>query len=130
MHGINSDICLGINTVSDSENLVFSTLDWDHVSNDPVCEHHHVVFTCFHDAETCQSVDPDGLYPFCLVSKLNADNCLSFKEILQMDKELRDKWFDAMDKELQDLFKSGAFKFVSWGNMGFPQKRHPSGEVI
>ena len=50
-----------------------------------------------------------------------------------MDKELREKWFDTMDKELQDLFKSGTFEFVSWdkvlkqgkecsNNMGFLQE--------
>ena len=58
-----------------------------------------------------------------------------------MDEELRDKWFDAMDKELQDLFKSGTFEFVSRDEVlkqgeeivpttwAFHKKRHPSGEV-
>ena len=44
----------------------------------------------------------------------NADDCPSFKEILHMDEELCDEWFNTMDKELQDLFKSGTFEFVSW----------------
>ena len=86
-------------------------------------------------------MDPDGLHPFCLASKLNADDCLSFKEILRMDKETWDKWFNAMDKELQDLFKSGIFEFVSRDEVlkqgeeivpttwAFWKKRHPSREV-
>ena len=58
-----------------------------------------------------------------------------------MDKETRKKWFDAMDKELQDLSKSGTFKFVSRDEVlkqgkeivpttwAFWKKCHPSGEV-
>ena len=99
------------------------------------------MFTCFFDAESCKPMDPDGLHPFCLASKLNADDCPSFKEILHVDKETCDAWFDAMEKELQDLFKSGTFKFVSQDKVlkpdkeifliiqAFWKKRHPSVEV-
>ena len=33
---IDSNVYLGINTVSDPENLVHATLDWEHVSDDPM----------------------------------------------------------------------------------------------
>ena len=98
---IDSNICLGINTVSNPENLVYATLDWEHVSNDLVRKHHHDMFTPCHDAETCKLVDPDGLHPFCLASKLNTNDHPSFKEVLHMDKELHDDWFDAMDKNFK-----------------------------
>ena len=86
-------------------------------------------------------MDPDGLHPFCLASKLNADDCPIFKEILHVDKQTQNQWFDAMDKELQDLFKSGTFELVSRDKAlkqgeeivpttwAFWKKRHPSGEV-
>ena len=32
---IDSNVYLGINTVSDPENLVCATLDWEHVNDDP-----------------------------------------------------------------------------------------------
>ena len=35
VHHIDSNVCLRINTVSDPENLVYATLDWEHVRNDP-----------------------------------------------------------------------------------------------
>ena len=136
---IDSNVHLGINTVSNPENLVGATLDWEHVSNDPVCKCHHDMFTHFHDAESCELMDPDGLHPFCLASKLDADDYPSFKEILCMDKVPCDKWFDAMDKELQDLFKSATFEFVSQDEAlkqgeeivlttwAFRKKCHPSG---
>ena len=85
---IDSNVYLGINTVSNPKNLVYATLNWEHVRNDSKYQHHHDMFMHFFDAETCKLVDPDGLHPFCLVSKLNADDYLSFKEILCMDKEL------------------------------------------
>ena len=110
---IDGNVYLGINTVSDPENSVYANLDWEHVNNDPTHKQHHDMFTCFFDAETCELMDPDGLHPFCLASKLNADNYPSFREILRMDKETCNKWFNAMDKELQDVFKSGTFEFVS-----------------
>ena len=100
VHHIDSEICLGINTMSNPENLVCATLDWEHVNDDPTYKRHHDMFTRFFDSETCELLDPDGLHPFCLASKLNADDYPSFKEILQMDRETQDKWFDAMDKEL------------------------------
>ena len=87
------------------------------------------MFTCFFDAETCKPMDPDGLHPFCLASKLNADDYPSFKEILHVDKETCDAWFDAMEKELQDLFKSGTGQGNFSDNTGFWKKRHPSVEV-
>ena len=111
------------------------------MENDPVCGCHHDMFAHLYDAETCQLMDPDVLHPFCLASKLNADNYLSFKEILRMDKELWEKWFDAMDKELQDLFKSKTFEFVSQDEVlkqdkeivlmtwAFKKQHHSSGEV-
>ena len=85
---IESNVFLGINTVSNPENLVYTTLDWEHVNDDPMHKQHHDMFTHFFDAETCQLMDPDGLHPFCLASKLNADDYLSFREILHMDKKL------------------------------------------
>ena len=85
---INSNVYLGINAVSNPENSVCTTLDWDHMDNDAVCKRHHDMFTCFHDVETCELIDPDRLHPFCLASKLNTDDYPSFKEILHMDKEL------------------------------------------
>ena len=99
------------------------------------------MFMRFHDVETCELVDPHGLHPFCLASKLNADNHPSFKEILCLDKGLCDEWFDATDKELQDLFKSRSFEFVSQDEVlkqgkeivpmtwAFCKKHHPSGKV-
>ena len=95
------------------------------------------MFTRFFNAKTCELMDPDGLHPFCLVFKLNADDHPSFKETLCMDKETWNKWFNAMDEELQDLFKSGTFEFVSWDEAlkqgketwAFWKKHHPSGEV-
>ena len=73
------------------------------MGNDPVYRHHHDMFMRFYDAETCELVDPDGLHSFCLASKLNADDCLSFKEILHLDKELQDQWFNAVACILQKL---------------------------
>ena len=140
VHSIDSDAHLGINTVSDPKNLVCTTSDLEHVGNDPVHGHHHDVFAHFHDAEPCEPLDPDGLHPFCIASELNACNCLLFKEILCMGK-IQDKWFNAMDKELKDLFKSRTFEFVSWDEVlkqgedivlttwDFQKKCHPSGEV-
>ena len=110
---IDNNVHFGVNTVSDPENLVCTTLDWEHMNDDPTHKQHHDMFTCFFDAETCKLMDPCGLHPFCLASKLNADDYLSFREILRVDKETWNEWFNAMDKELQDLLKSGTFKFVS-----------------
>ena len=111
---IDGNVHLGINSVSDPENLVCATPDWKHVSDDPTHKQHCDMFTHFFDEETCELMDPARLHHFCLASKLNADNCLSFSKILCMDKETREEHFDAMDKELQDLsIKSGTFKFVS-----------------
>ena len=56
-------------------------------------------------------------------------------------KKIHDKWFNAMDKELKDLFKSRTFEFVSWDEVlkqgedivlttwDFQKKCHPFGEV-
>ena len=102
---IDSNVYLGINTVSDPQNLVYTTLDWENMNNDPMYKQHHDMFTRFVNSETCELLDPDGLHPFYLPSKLNTDDYPTFNEVLQTDKETCNEWFDAMDKELQDLFK-------------------------
>ena len=111
------------------------------MKDNPTYKRHHDMFTCFFNSETCELLDPDGMHPFCLASKLNADAYPTFKEILQMDRDSCNKWFNAMDKELQELFMSGTFQFVSRDkvlNQGkeivqttwtFWKKCHPSGEV-
>ena len=87
VYQIDSNISLGINTVSNPENLVYATLDCKHMGNDPVYKCHQDMFTYFCDTETCKLVDLDGLHPFCLASKLNADNCPSFKTIVHHSRE-------------------------------------------
>ena len=73
VHRIDSNICPGIKTVYNPENLVCATLDWEHVSDNPTYEQHHDMFMRFYHAETYELVDLDGLHPFCLVSQFNAD---------------------------------------------------------
>ena len=131
----------GINTVTNPENLIYATLDWENVSDDPMFQAFHDKFTRFLDQETCELLDPEGLHPFCLASKMQSEDYPSFREIMRMEPEERNKWMDSMDEELQVLFDSGAFEFVSreeairlgeeivpttWA---FRKKRKPSGEV-
>jgi len=44
----------------------------------------HDIFTQFYDTETCELMDPDGIHPFSLASKLNSEDFLSFCEIMNM----------------------------------------------
>ena len=123
------------------ENLVYATMDWETVPDDPVYKQFHAMFTRFFDDRTCELLDPDGIHPFAFASKLHNEDFPSFREILKMPKPERDKWFESMDEELDALYKFGTFEFVEREEVlkegedivqttwAFRKKRRPSGEV-
>ncbi len=132
---------LGVNAITNPDNLIYATLDWEKVSDDPLFCAFHDMFTRFYDAETCELQDPDGIHPFCLASKIQSQDYPTYREIMRMEPEERNKWLDSMDEELKALFDGGTFEFVSrkeaveqgeeivpttWA---FRKKRTPSGAI-
>jgi len=130
-----------IKVIEDIKNLVYVTLDWESVPNDPLYKHFHSMFMSKVDRKTKELLDPDAIHPFSLAAKMDSEDYPTFKEILRMDPEERSKWFDSMDEELGTLFESGACEFVDRQDVlkkkkeiikttwAFRKKRKPSGEV-
>ena len=127
--------------ITDPSCLAYATLDWEVVHDDPTFLHFHNMFTRFYDSETCELLDGDAIHPFALASKLHNEDFPSFKEILRLPDDEKEKWMSSMDEELQALHDSGTFEFVDRSEVlkqgeeivkttwAFRKKRTPSGEV-
>ena len=138
---IKSRLFSHVRSANDVSNLVYATLDWETVNSHPLYAYFDELFTSLVDIETQELLDPDQVHPFSLSAKLESEDYPTFKEIMRMDKEERDQWFDSMDEELSVLFKSGACEFVDRQEVlrlrkeivkstwAFRQKRKPSGEI-
>ena len=138
---IDSNVYLGFYALRDPSNLAFATLDWDSVNDDPLFNHFEDLFATHLDRESCELVDSDGLHPFALASKITSEDFPTYREILRMDPQEREQWFDSMDEELQALWENGTFEFVDRSEVekaakeivrttwAFRKKRRPSGEV-
>ena len=98
--------------VQDQANLSYVTLDWESVSKTSLYAYFDELFTFYVDPATKELLDTDAFHPLALSSKMESDDYPSFKEILRMDPEERNKWFDSMDEELKVLFDSGVMEFV------------------
>ena len=131
-----------IRAIQDSKNLICATMDWEKVTNDPLYQQFHRVFSLYVDAKTKELLCPDqAIHPFSLSAKMDSDDYPTFREILRMDPEERTKWFESMDEELQALFESGACEFIDRSEViklkkeivrsiwSFRRKRKPSGEI-
>ena len=55
---IDSNIYLGINTVANPENLVYATLNWEHVSDDSTYQRHHDMFYAILQCRNMQTCGP------------------------------------------------------------------------
>jgi len=86
--------------MQDLNNLVYATLDWETINQESQYAMFHDIFMQFYDIDTCELVDPDGIHPFSLASKLNSEDVCSFQEIMNMSSEEinNSKWLDSMDK--------------------------------
>jgi hypothetical protein len=116
-------------------------LNWEAVDQEDEFKRFHDIFTRFFDDATCELLDPDGIHPFCLASKMSSEDFPTFKEILRQSPEERNKWLDSMDEEISQLYKQDTFEFVSRSEVekqgeeivkttwAFRKKRKPSGEV-
>ena len=109
---IKSNLYSHVQRVHDSSNLSYVTLDWESVSETSLYVYFHELFTYYVDPKTKELLDPDAFHPLALASKLESEDYPSFKEILRMDHEEREKWFDSMNEELKVLFESGVMEFV------------------
>ena len=131
-----------VKMVTDKSNLAYVTLDWETVDKDSLYSVFDDMFKTHVDRKTQEILDPNAAFhPFALAAKVESEDYPTFKEILRMDPEERDKWFAAMDEEMQTLFGSGACEFVdreevlrlkkeivksTWSQR---KKRDPSGRV-
>ena len=128
--------------IQDAKNFVYATLNWESVDSESLYKHFHQLFSLQMDARTKEILDPDAaIHPFSLAAKLESEDYPSFKEILRMAPNERDKWFDSMDEELKALFESDACQFIDRAEVvrrkkeivkstwAFRKKRKPSGEV-
>ena len=127
--------------LTSEQDLAFATLDWETVSDDPVYQHFHSMFTRFYDPETCELLDGDAIHPFALASKMHNEDFPTFREILRLSEEEKQKWMESMDEELKALYKFKTFEFVDRSEAtdqgediikctwAFRKKRKPSGEV-
>ena len=103
-----------VRTITDAKNVIYATLNWESVTDDPKYQYFHALFSKFVDRQTKELLDPDAaIHPFSLAAKLENEDYPSYRDIMRMDAEERNKWFDSMDEELTALFKSGACEFVN-----------------
>ena len=70
------------------------------------------MFTRFYDPETCELLDGDAIHPFALASKMHNEDFPTFREILRLPEEEKQKWMESMDEELKALYKFKMFEFV------------------
>ena len=110
---ITSRLFSHVRYVQDAKNYVFATLDWENVTAESMYQSFHELFSMFMDSKTKELLDPDAaIHPFSLSAKLESEDYPSFKEIIRMPADERQKWFDSMDEELKALFESGACQFI------------------
>jgi hypothetical protein len=101
-----------IEYLTNTETIALATLDWEYVSDDWYCRRFDEMFTTFYNEETMELLDSNAIHPFALASKLHNEDFPSYKDILRMSPEERNKWMDSMDEELQALYEFGTFEFI------------------
>ena len=70
--------------IRDPSNLIYATMDWEVVHDDPTFIQFHSMFTRFFDEATCELLDADAIHPFALASKMHNEDFPTYKEILRM----------------------------------------------
>ena len=139
---VDSRLFSHVRAVQDEKNLAYVTLNWESVPDESLYQYFHELFSFYVDKDTKEVLDPESAFhPFALASKMESEDYPSFREIMRMDAEEQDRWFDSMDEEIQALFKSGACEFMDREEVlkqkkeivkstwAFRKKRKPSGEV-
>jgi hypothetical protein len=121
--------------------LELATIDWETIGDDPICLVFHEMFCRFLSDDQCELLDPDGIHPFALASKLQNADFPSFQDIMRMKPEERDLWLESMDEEIKALFDQGTLEFARRTDVeasgeeivkttwAFRKKRKPSGEL-
>ena len=138
---VSSRLYSHVRTIRNAKNLIYATLNWEQVTSNSLYQSFDHLFNLHVNAKTKELLDPDGIHPFALSSKMESEDYPSFKDILRMAPEERSKWFDSMDEEIRALFESGACELASKDEIlrmkkeivkstwAFRKKRKPSGEV-
>jgi len=139
---VNSRLFSHVRHISNPDNLVYATLNWETVTKDPLYQRFDDLFSLYVDTDTRELLDPDNaIHPFAMASKLESQDYPTFQEILRLSHEERSKWFDSMDEEICTLFKTGACEFadrqevlrnkkeIVKSTWAFRKKRKPSGEI-
>ena len=117
-------------------------LNWETVDNESLYKQFDRLFSLYVDPVAKELLDPDAaIHPFAMASKLESEDYPTFREILRMDPDERERWFDSMDEEINALFNSGACELADRSEImkkkleivkstwAFRKKRKPSGEV-